>query len=154
MRVTEPKWECYFAGNGPSRCVHSQWRLLATEPTYHISSNSSVRTTCPLSPKTPRAFADQAPLRCEEYLRIFFSQCSQQCRLSTTSVVEQGVWHSPSSANWICKSWTRCGAAAHYPSERFKSHFPNLVAQPTRPYKPLFIAWKPRRPRTSSQEDK
>jgi hypothetical protein len=29
MRVTEPKWECYFAGSGPSRCVLSQWRLLA-----------------------------------------------------------------------------------------------------------------------------
>jgi hypothetical protein len=34
-----------------------------TEQTYHTWSNSSVRTTCPLSPKTPGAFADQLPLR-------------------------------------------------------------------------------------------
>ena len=83
----------------------------------------------------------------EKNIPAFFS-CSalNNVVLSTTSVVEQGVWHSPSSASWICKSWTRCGAAAHYPSERFKSHFPSLVAQPTQPYKPLFIAWKPRRP--------
>jgi BlaI family transcriptional regulator, penicillinase repressor len=81
MRVTEPKWECYFAGSGPSRCVLSQcWRLLAYGTDIPHLVQLFGPNNLPVVAENAGAFADQPPLRREEYPCIFFLQCSQQCR--------------------------------------------------------------------------